>query len=325
MKLVYALFGIGVVALAGFSFYHTNIKQPEDSGIKVTIDTPKQTPIYVYKEYGEMSYKNKSSDTYIQIDQKKTEIANYATVKTGNGRGYVMFPDNSSISLSSSTEIEISYEPTKVSIMQLLGSTYHRINTLVTGTKYEIRTPNTLAAIRGTKLAVTYNPKTKKTFVAVTEHTVEVTPTKNDGTPSKAPVMLSEGSLADIESTLTSQTGTTTQKQDTKMVVKGTDEVKEVDQFVKENKVIDKVYDAIPQEERKDFIEKVINTLQQQSEQAPPVPTPSSGKSARVEVLERAVKESLSSPSTDVKTQPASATTVTPKPVPTTQTTLQET
>lgn len=297
MKLFYILLGISLLTLAGGSFYYTNI-QKKDAPLAVTPGTPQQEElIYIYREYGDISFKNKSATTFTSVNDTKMTIANDATVKTGNGRGYVIFPDNSSISLSTSTEIVISYEPTKVSIMQLIGSTYHRVTSLATGNKYEIRTPNTLAAIRGTKLAVTYYPKTKKTYVAVTENKVEVTPTKEDGTITKAPVMVQEGSLADIQSTSTPKSSTSASSTVTeKMVMRTNDEVKEMRVFIEENKIIDTEFDKALPEKRRELLEKIINILQKEEGTTETIPTNTSGIGenkpvTRTEILKRTVKE----------------------------------
>ena len=263
MKLSYILFGLVLLGLVGGSFYYTNMRH-DDMNVTVATSTQMTESIYVYKEYGDISFKNKTASTYTQVSDKKMLIANYSSVKTGDGRGYVIFPDNSSITLSSSTEIEISYEPTKTSIMQLLGSTYHRVTSLATGNKYEVRTPNTLAAVRGTKLAVTYNPKTKKTFVAVTEHTIEVTQTKEDGSIAKAPVLIQEGNLAEVQSsTSTAQTSST--QLGGSVTVRKNDEVNDIKILIEENKPLDKEYDKTPLEERKQLMEKIIDSLQKES------------------------------------------------------------
>lgn len=322
MKLLYTFLGIAVLALAGISFYYTNIRK-EDTSFKVATSTPQTELIYIYKEYGDVAFKNKSASTFTQVTDSKMTIANFATVKTGDGRGYVILPDNSSITLSSSTEIEISYEPKKVSILQLLGSTYHRVTALATGNKYEVRTPNTLAAIRGTKLAVTYNPKTKKTFVAVTEHRVEVTPTKENGGADNAPVMLQEGSTADVQtSTSTPKNSTSTSSGGSKMVVKSNDEVKEMKLFLEENKVIDKEFDKPTNTDKRIFLEKIINTLQKEDSSTPSsentLPTPKKPES-RVDVLNRVMKQTTNKETSQdtppITRQPVPVVTKTPDPV----------
>jgi hypothetical protein len=193
--------------------------------------------------------------------------------------------------------------------MQLLGTTYHRVTALATGNKYEIRTPNTLAAIRGTKLVVSYNPKSKKTFVAVTEHSVEVTPTKNDGTTSNAPVMVQEGSLADIQSpTTTPKNSSTTPQSSGKMTIKTNDDAKELKPFLDENRIIDKQYDKTSPENKRELLEKIINSLQKEdsskSDQTDSTNNPPKTES-RSEVLNRVVQQL--SPTT----QPAKTPTVT--------------
>ncbi len=313
MKSIYILLGFVLLFLVCGSFYYTNIRKI-DPTYQVATSTPVGETIYLYREYGEVSYKNKTADTFTVVTNAKITIANYATVKTGDGRGYVIFPDNSSITLSSSTEIEISYEPSRVSIMHLLGSTYHRVTALATGNKYEVRTPNTLAAIRGTKLAVTYNPKIKKTYVAVTESTVEVTPTKEDGSASKAPVMVSEGSLADVQTSTTSQkTGTSTQNSDVKMVIRTNDEVKEIKLFIDEQIIIDKEYDKTPLQEQKEFFEKIIESLQTESTSVgtlnPDDPVTQGTKNeTRTDTVTRAVKQAINT-STTISATPSSTST----------------
>ena len=264
MKLLYIFLGLIFIGLAGGGFYYTRMK-PSPTETKAAVKESAQVAdsIYVYREYGDIAFKNKNASTYTPVTDTKMLIANYSSVKTRDGRGYVIFPDNSSIALSSSTEIEINYEPTKVSIMQLLGTTYHRVTSLAKGNKYEIRTPNTLAAIRGTKLAVTYNQKLKKTYVAVTEHMVEVTPTKEDGTVTTAPVIVQEGKLADIQSsTSTTKNSTSTSPASEKVVLRSNNDIQGVKIFVEENKIIDKQYDAIAPENRKELLEKIIKSLQ---------------------------------------------------------------
>lgn len=234
MKLLYVFLGLTILSLAGLSFYYTNIKK-EDTEYKATTNAYQQESLYIYREYGEVSFKNISSRTYTEVTDERTLIPNQVSIKTGNGRGYVLFPDNSSITLSSSTEIEINYEPKKISIMQLFGFTYHRVTPL-TKNKYEVRTPNTRALVYGTKFAVVYHPKIKKTYIAVTEHQVEVTPTTETGVINNAPVMVQEGSLADIQSsTSTLKNSTSTPRIDEIMIIRLNNEVEEIKMFIQEN------------------------------------------------------------------------------------------
>lgn len=266
MKLFYILLGLGLIGLTFGSFYYTNMRK-DTVGYTSTTSTSPTESIYVYREYGDVSFKNKTASTYTQVGNEKMLIHNYSSVKTIDGRGYVIFPDNSVITLSTSTEIEINYTPTKVSIMQLLGSTYHRVTTLAKGSTYEVRTPNTLAAIRGTKFAIVYNPTIKKTLVAVTEHSVEVTQTKENGATLRAPVMVQEGSLAEVKSSTSTQTiGTSTSRDGGSVTMKTTSEVLEMKQFIEENKIIDKVYDKTPLDERTKSLEIIIKSLQKVEE-----------------------------------------------------------
>ncbi len=265
MKLFYIVLVLSLIGLAGGSFYYMNIHKDAVAD-KPVASKPSTESIYIYREYGDVSFREKTASTYTKVSSEKMLIPNYSSVKTTNGRGYVIFPDNSVITLSTSTEIEINHTSTKVSILQLLGSTYHRVTTLAKGNTYEVKTPNTLAAIRGTKFAIVYNPTSKKTLVAVTEHSVEVTQTKEGGETLRAPVMVQEGSLAEVRSSTSTQTsGTTTPKDEGSMAIRTTSEVPEIKQFIEENKIIDKEYDKTPLDTRKESLEIMIKSLQNEA------------------------------------------------------------
>lgn len=322
MKLFYILLSLSLLGLAGGSFYYMNIHK-DTVASTTTASAPSTESIYVYREYGDVSFKGKTASTYTQVASEKMLIPNYSSVKTTDGRGYVIFPDNSVITLSTSTEIEINYTPTKISIMQLLGSTYHRVTALAKGSTYEVRTPNTLAAIRGTKFAIVYNPTSKKTLVAVTEHSVEVTQTKEGGATLRAPVMVQEGSLAEVKSSTSTQTtGTTTPKDEGSMIMRTTSEVPEMKQFIEENKVIDKEYDKTPLNKRSESLEIMIKSLQNEASN-PSSPVKEETRTETVtKVLSniKTVTPPLRNQETPTVTKEVAPVTVTPK----TQTTAKE-
>lgn len=272
MKLFYIFFVICITVLAFGSFYYTNMRK-DITDFKATKKISTSESIYIYREYGDVSFKNKTSSTYTPLTSEKMLIPNYSSVKTGDGRGYIIFPDNSSITLSTSTEIEISYTPNSISIMQIVGSTYHRVMSYSKGNTYEVRTPNTLATIRGTKFAVIYDPIIKKTFLVVTEHNVEVTQTKENGTVIKAPVIVQEGSLAEIKSsTSTTKVGTSTSQEEDSVIIRTTEEVSEVALFIDENKTIDKEYNKVSFTNNKNKnLEMIIQSLKKGTQGVRPV------------------------------------------------------
>lgn len=310
---------VGVIALLALiigGFYVSGNKptpSQKNSDGKTVVSN--EQSITVYREYGEMSWKDIGVSSYVKITENKVTIPNHASVKTGNGRGYVMFPDNSSIALSSSTEIEISYDPKKTSIMQLIGTTYHRVKSLASGNQYEVRTPNTLAAIRGTKLAVTYNPAVKKTWVAVTEHTVSVTPLKDDGNMKESPVMVGEGNMALVNNQATSTKAPSVAEVNGggSITIQKNNDVAEMKALLDENRVIDRQYDKESDAGKKDFMEKMITVLQKEDQ--------SSDTKTRTEVILKALNtvELESVPEQKTNTAPKAGTlkptdTTAPKP-----------
>ncbi|MEN9337911.1 MAG: FecR protein, partial [Candidatus Parcubacteria bacterium] len=131
-------------------------------------------PILLYVDEGDVSYKLPGETSFIKATTSPREIETGTYVYTGVGEATVLFPNNSSVALDTYTELLVKYDEQHVSLFQTLGTTYHRVEALVTGATYEVETPGTLAAVRGTKFAVKYDKKKKETKVSVTEHTVRV-------------------------------------------------------------------------------------------------------------------------------------------------------
>jgi hypothetical protein len=167
---------LGVIVLAALGtigVWATNKKTPIASGSSINL----------YKDSGVVYYKKTTSSEYQILSGLSVELTDGAFVKTEAGRAHVIFPDNSLLSIDENTTIQISYSPTKTSIFQTIGNTYHRVNKLQGNSEYEVKTPGTLAAVRGTKFAVSYFPETKTSKVAVTESRVAVSKLR-DGKPA---------------------------------------------------------------------------------------------------------------------------------------------
>jgi hypothetical protein len=155
--------------------------------------------IYAYVEYGTASVKETEGGTYSPLSEKKQRVKNGSYVKTEKGIVHIVFPNNSVTSLGEQSEMKVEYVDSSISILQIMGDTYHRVTTLASGKTYEVKTPGTLAAVRGTKFAVSYNANAKKTKVAVTENTVSVS--RPQATTTE-PTAVSVGSLASVNENL---------------------------------------------------------------------------------------------------------------------------
>lgn len=191
--------GLAVLALiiivGGYMLF---TKSSEGSYTKKEDSAPVAT-IMLYKESGFVTWKKVGDAEYQRVTVDELSLPNNVYIKTVEGRGYVVLPDNSSIALSTSTEILINYEPKRVSIEQLLGTTYHRVEALVTGASYEVKTAGTLASVRGTKFSVSYDNKKKKTRVAVTSHKVDIAPLDDiKAEATSTPKTLEEGMLVTL-------------------------------------------------------------------------------------------------------------------------------
>jgi hypothetical protein len=194
--------GLAVLVIAiGVGFLVMN-KKSSDTFVASPSEVKKEGySILLYPKSGDVLYKESGGDTFLKATENPTEINNNTVVKTGTGTAIVLLPDNSSISLDENTEITITYSPEHTSILQTLGSTYHRVEALAKGSSYEVKTPGTLAAVRGTKFGVKYDKTKKKTKVSVTEHTVEVKKeVESQATSTKEEmVQVTEGKTISVE------------------------------------------------------------------------------------------------------------------------------
>lgn len=166
MKQILVVLTIGILLMGG---YVALTRTATESIVK-----EEDISILLYIEQGDVSYKTENMQNFQRATSTPTIISNNTQVHTGIGKATVLFPNNSSVQLDHYTELTVTYKDNNISLFQTLGSTYHRVEALITGATYEVETPGTLAAVRGTKFAVKYDKKKKETKVAVTERQVDV-------------------------------------------------------------------------------------------------------------------------------------------------------
>ncbi len=239
----------GVVILAAYFF--------KIEGAPVTKEVPNSNyyPIVIYAEKGELSYKLPTENNFVKASSTSIKVPNMTIIQTGSeSRGTVLLPDNSMITLIGDTEVTVNYSDTKVSIFQAFGTTYHRVEKLVTGGSYQVQTPETLAAVRGTKFAVQYDKKTKKTKVSVTESQVEVSKTFSGSLVTnteeqKESQMIKEGETAVVEAEVE---GSPQEKKFIVVIKTDTDE--EVQKMILEEKKKDTLFESI----KKDISDKEV-------------------------------------------------------------------
>jgi len=203
-KILVSLIVLFVLIVAGSYFYQASKAVPIVAETSIKKDTPPapETSILLYPESGDVTFKPTPNDEFRTATASPTVIPNKSIVRTNIGKASILLPDNSSISLDNNTEITVNYGEKDISIYQTLGTTYHRVQALLTGNTYQVQTAGTLAAVRGTKFAVKYDVKTKKTKLAVTENKVEVsTIPKGVGTstaPAPVVAMIEEGKMVSV-------------------------------------------------------------------------------------------------------------------------------
>jgi hypothetical protein len=238
----------GVLILLAIGFYVLGLEKEA----KVVSQTPKENGVQIllFRETGEITYKLPSAVSFVTLSADSIVIPNLTIIKTTSGKGSVLLPDNSMISIASNTELSINYTENAVSIFQSLGSTYHRVESLVTGKTYQVQTPGTLAAVRGTKFAVTYDKKKSLTKVAVTESKVAVSriPKGFDSATTTPPVLeemlVKEGDMAQVIEVAQAVSGSTTPSKGGISLIKN-EKDPEMDTWIKENKTIDPMLDKL--------------------------------------------------------------------------------
>lgn len=186
-------FGFALVALGfGLFMMRDTGNEVENKNTPVTIRAEKAM-IALYRESGDVFYTNpNTSEKQLTADIKTVEVFSGTQIRTTNGSAYILFPDNSMMSVDSKTSLTLEYSKEMVTIFQTLGNTYHRVKTLENGQEYEVRTPGTLAAVRGTKFAVLLDSVSKKTNVKVIESNVRVQKLDSSKPMTEKPVVLQE-------------------------------------------------------------------------------------------------------------------------------------
>lgn len=250
------LFGFALVITAvGIGFY----MRPSPSSLVKETDKATTTVVFtLYRTNGEVFYRKQSDNNFSSLSSASIELPNNTTVKTTSGKATVLLVDKSLITLKENTEIIVSLEEKGYSIQQMFGKTYHRVETLLTGKTYEVRTPTTLAAVRGTKFGVSYDMRSKETKIAVTEHKVaveEIDTITGTTTREKEETYVEEGKTVTVKDKKDSSLSDV-------MIMSNTKDEKEMQQLINEEVAMDEVYEDIKQsgdmDEFKKKVEEVI-------------------------------------------------------------------
>lgn len=192
-KTILAVLG-AVVIICGLYFFSAR-------ETKHSLLSSENSAISLYVLRGDVSYRLPGESSFQKATTSPIALTNKAEVYTGIGEATVLFPNNSSVDIDEYTELTITYENSNVSLYQTLGKTYHRVETLLTGAKYEVRTPSTLAAVRGTAFAVSYDKRTNESKVAVTESKVEVSLVVEGEIKQDKTTVVGEGKVVRVDPT----------------------------------------------------------------------------------------------------------------------------
>lgn len=153
----------------------------------------KADDILVLREDGTMYVKSAQDAEYVEVTSDETTVKSGTFVKTGSGKGHVLFPNNSLMTLDKNTEIQVTYTAEGIDVMQFIGKTWNRVRNIGSGA-YKVNTPTALATVRGTVLGIEV---TNITDIYVVEHSVDVQQKNESGQLMEVKVLL-EGQLTSV-------------------------------------------------------------------------------------------------------------------------------
>jgi len=149
----------------------TGLINSSNSGFDNLLNNSELTAI-LYKESGEVSVKQPDG-AYVLMNLDEMPVISGTAVKTKIGLAHVILPDNSVMSISENTEVVVEFENKSTSITQIIGKTWHRVESVIFGNSYSVETPSTLATVRGTEFGVEVDAAQVST-VNVVDSVVEV-------------------------------------------------------------------------------------------------------------------------------------------------------
>lgn len=158
-KIVVPLLFVGVVLLIAVVAY-------------INLNASLKEEFTLYREDGVVFYKLPGDTGYTQLESDEKALTSGSVVKTETGYAHIVFPDKSMMSLDQNTEIQVNLDDENVSVTQLIGNTWHRVQELSSGDEYTIETATAVAAVRGTTFAV--ESTVDQTDIYVTEDEVEI-------------------------------------------------------------------------------------------------------------------------------------------------------
>lgn len=166
--LVLLLLGAGFLLTRNKNNDQTAQQQPE-ADLNAVLSVLEGTP----------QFKKAGSDTY-NDGTEGTGLDKGDTLKTdAKSRALILFADNSSVSLDYSTTVTLTEIPTSeggnVNLLQEAGNAWHRVEKLSGSNTYQVQTPTTIAAVRGTKFISAVNSP-DSTNIHTVESVVNVTP-----------------------------------------------------------------------------------------------------------------------------------------------------
>jgi len=249
-KIILATLGVFVIGLSIYFFFFRN---DTDSLL-----SNKESSIFLYVINGDVSYKLPGESSFQKATTSPITLADKAEVYTGIGEATVLFPNNSSVDIDEYTELTIRYENNNVSLYQTLGKTYHRVEALLTGATYEVKTPSTLAAVRGTKFIVSYDKRTNESKVGVTESSVEVSLIVEGEVKQDKKTLVTEGKLVRVDPKKDTQATSSTEGL---FFIDDITKDVEINAWIEEKKVRDEKIQEISKEENKIEVRKEIENL----------------------------------------------------------------
>lgn len=120
-------------------------------GIVMLVNANKKDGFFLVKEEGVVLYRTPSTEEYLTLEQDEISLPVGTMIKTSEfSSAHVIFADNSLLSIDQNTELTINISEGNITIQQLSGKTWNRVESLTNGNHYIVVDRDVSAKADGT-------------------------------------------------------------------------------------------------------------------------------------------------------------------------------
>lgn len=120
-------------------------------GTLMLVNADKKDGFFLVKEEGDIQYRTPGTEEYLALLQDEISLPIGTNIKTSEfSSAHVIFSDNSLLSLDQNTEVSINIAEGDITVQQITGKTWNRVESLTNGNKYSVVNGDVSAKADGT-------------------------------------------------------------------------------------------------------------------------------------------------------------------------------